>query len=63
MLFEHGLRASPPKKLSKEDLDSWHKPKRVNTVLTDPLFEVLVHPEQVSRMVKMNIIGLKTAVP
>jgi len=60
MLFEHGLRSSLPSNLSKNELDSWHKPKRVNTVLTDPLFEVLVHPEQVSRMVKLNIIGLKS---
>jgi hypothetical protein len=34
----------------------------VDTVLTDPLFEVLVHPEQVSRMAKMNISSLKSAV-
>jgi hypothetical protein len=62
MLFEHGLRASMPQKLTKDELDSWHKPRRVDTVLTDPLFEVLVHPEQVSRMAKMNISSLKSAV-
>lgn len=58
MLYQFGLRDAPPHRISKEELDSWHKPKRVDTVLTDPLFEVLVHPEQASRMVEMNIIGL-----
>lgn len=38
MLADAGLR-SPPGLLEKSDLDAWHKPKRVNTVLYDAVFE------------------------
>lgn len=38
-----GLR-NEPKLLKKEDLDGWHKPKRVNVVLHDHNCEDLFHP-------------------
>ena len=33
----------PPQKLSKADLDSWHKPKRVDAVIEDKFFELGGH--------------------
>lgn len=45
-LADLDLRA-PPKILRKSDLDSWHKPKRVDTVLSDPVFEDAVNPPEV----------------
>lgn len=46
LLAEAGLRQLPTL-LSKSDLDKWHKPKRVDTVLFDWFFEELVDPPRV----------------
>lgn len=60
MLHKAGLREYP-KKLEKVSLDSWHKPKRVNTVMRDHLFEqtidaprVEVELERVTALYKEN---------
>ncbi len=47
LLAEAGLRQKP-EILSKSDLDQWHKPKRVDTVLYDAFFEDLVNPPTVN---------------
>ncbi len=46
MLWKAGLRAQPIR-ISKTELDSFHKPKRVDTVLYDDRFEVQLQPEEV----------------
>lgn len=46
LLAEAGLRAMPTV-LEKSDLDEWHKPKRVSTVMSDPEFEREVKPPEV----------------
>ena len=45
----------PPEKLTKSDLDSWHKPKRVDAVIEDQFFEALVKPPTVQDELKRNI--------
>jgi len=45
-LAKAGLRAVPTA-LEKSNLDTWHKPKRVNTVLYDELFEATIGPPAV----------------
>ena len=49
-----GLRAKP-ERLEKNDLDSWHKPKRVDVVLADPFFETLAEPPRVEDELRRNI--------
>jgi hypothetical protein len=46
MLSYVGMREQP-QHLSKEDLDKFHKPKRVDTVLFDERFEREIEPEDV----------------
>jgi dTDP-4-dehydrorhamnose reductase len=46
MLSSAGMRERP-EHLSKEDLDKFHKPKRVDTVLFDERFEREIEPEDV----------------
>ena len=58
MLNEAGLRAEP-QILNKSDLDSWHKPKRVDTVLSDIHFERFVEPPLLEDELKRNIEILK----
>ena len=41
-----GLR-DKPKPLAKADLDAWHKPRRVDTVLLDAEFEAMIKPPTV----------------
>jgi dTDP-4-dehydrorhamnose reductase len=53
-LAEAGCR-QPPQKLTKSDLDSWHKPKRVDAVIEDSFFEALVSPPRVQDELKRNI--------
>ncbi|MCY3018402.1 MAG: sugar nucleotide-binding protein [Planctomycetota bacterium] len=53
-LAQAGCR-QPPEKLSKSDLDAWHKPKRVDAVLEDKFFEDLVKPPTVQEELKRNI--------
>ncbi len=54
MLSEAGLREMP-EKLLKSELDVFHKPKRVDTVLYDERFERLLQPEDV-RVVMKKVI-------
>jgi dTDP-4-dehydrorhamnose reductase len=51
-----GVRAQP-EKLTKSDLDSWHKPKRVDAVIEDKFFEELVQPPTVQEELK-RVVGL-----
>ena len=53
-LAEAGCR-KPPEKLTKSDLDTWHKPKRVDAVIEDKFFEELVKPPSVQDELKRNI--------
>ncbi len=46
MLAEAGLR-DMPQIMSKDELDSWHKPKRVDVVMQDELFDSLFCPPPV----------------
>lgn len=54
LLAQAGCRAAP-EKLNKSDLDAWHTPRRVDTVLADPCFESLVAPALVQDELKRNI--------
>lgn len=44
-----------PEKLTKSELDTWHKPKRVDTVLYDEFFEQTFTPPTVQDELKRNI--------
>jgi len=46
-LHRQGLR-QVPQKLSKAELDAFHKPKRVDTVLEDPVAEAYFKPYQIA---------------
>ena len=46
MLAEAGLREMP-EKITKDALDQWHRPKRVDAVLYDARFERIIRPETV----------------
>ena len=46
LLAEAGLR-KPPERLEKADLDSWHHPRRVDTVLYNEDFERTIQPPEV----------------
>jgi dTDP-4-dehydrorhamnose reductase len=54
LLAQAGCRKMP-EKLTKNDLDSWHKPKRVDAVIEDKFFEELVAPPTVQDELKRNI--------
>lgn len=54
MLAEAGLREMP-QPLTKAELDSFHKPKRVDTVLYDERFERLIKPMPVDRVLRSTI--------
>ena len=54
ILANAGCR-KPPEKLTKSDLDTWHKPKRVDAVIEDKFFEELVKPPTVQDELKRNI--------
>ena len=58
MLWHAGLREQP-KSISKEELDSFHKPKRVDTVLYDERFETVIKPENVHTVVARTIEELR----
>jgi hypothetical protein len=44
-----------PVVLDKSELDSFHKPRRVDTVLYDERFERLMAPEDISTVLKNTI--------
>jgi dTDP-4-dehydrorhamnose reductase len=54
MLAERGLRR-PPAPLTKDELDSWHKPKRVDAVLHDDFFEDVVDPPTIGAELGRNM--------
>jgi dTDP-4-dehydrorhamnose reductase len=51
ILAEMGLR-EPPEKTTKDELDSWLKPRRVDVVMSDPYFEKHIDPPQVEDEVR-----------
>jgi len=57
LMAEADLREAP-KRLQKSELDAWHKPKRVDTVLEDPYFEALVQPNDVETQLRASIHAL-----
>ena len=54
LLAEMELREKP-EPLEKSELDAWHKPKRVDTVLIDPLFESIIKPGTVEEALRRDI--------
>ncbi len=60
MLWKAGLREQPFR-ISKDELDAFHKPKRVDTVLYDARFEATIRPEPVSMQLSKAIAALKNA--
>ena len=59
MLAEAGLREMPTP-LEKSELDTFHKPKRVDTVLYDERFERLIQPEPFDIVMKRTIEEYKS---
>ena len=53
-LAEAGVR-KVPEKLTKNELDAWHKPKRVDAVIEDKFFEEMVNPPTVQAELRRNI--------
>ncbi len=53
-LAQAGCR-SMPEKLTKTELDAWHKPKRVDAVIEDKYFEARFNPPTVQEELKRNI--------
>jgi nucleoside-diphosphate-sugar epimerase len=58
LLWKAGLREQPFR-ISKEELDAFHKPKRVDTVLQDDRFESAIQPEDVQLQLTRAIEKLK----
>ncbi len=58
MMAELGMREVPTA-LEKTDLDSFHKPRRVDTVLYDERFERLIEPDEVIPTLKRTLTELK----
>ncbi len=57
MLAAEGLREKP-QRISKAELDAFHKPKRVDTVLFDERFEQTIQPEDVHAQLTRAIAEL-----
>ncbi len=60
MLAEAGLREMPTP-LDKSELDTFHKPKRVDTVLYDERFERLIKPEAFDIVMRRTIQEFKNS--
>jgi 3,5-epimerase/4-reductase len=60
MLAEAGLREMP-QVFTKAELDSFHKPKRVDTVLYDERFERLIKPSPIDEVMRSTIAQYKLA--
>lgn len=54
-LAQAGCRSAPAR-LTKGELDAWHKPKRVDAVIHDAFFEELVKPPTVQEELRRNIV-------
>lgn len=59
MLAKAGLR-NEPTELTKKELDSWHRPKRVDTVLYDAQFEECISPRPLATTLGDTIYELAT---
>jgi dTDP-4-dehydrorhamnose reductase len=59
MLAEAGLREMPVS-LDKSELDTFHKPKRVDTVLYDERFERLIQPEDLEIVMRRTVNDFKS---
>jgi dTDP-4-dehydrorhamnose reductase len=57
MLAEAGLRDAP-QRIDKSELDTWHKPRRVDTVIHDERFEGMVEPRDVADVLRESIKAL-----
>jgi dTDP-4-dehydrorhamnose reductase len=57
MLAEAGLREKPVR-IEKTELDAWHKPRRVDTVIHDQRFEDLVEPKEVDEVLNESIAAI-----
>ncbi len=57
MLAEAGLR-DVPTRIEKSELDAWHKPRRVDTVIHDERFERMIAPRSVTDVLRENISAL-----
>jgi dTDP-4-dehydrorhamnose reductase len=57
MLAEAGLRTEP-RLIEKNDLDTWHKPRRVDTVIHDRRFEDVISPDPVQDVLSRTIAAL-----
>jgi dTDP-4-dehydrorhamnose reductase len=57
MLAEAGLREAPVR-IDKSELDAWHKPRRVDTVIHDDRFEKMISPRDVAEVLQENITQL-----
>jgi len=62
MLAEAGLRDKPTLG-TKEDLDKWHHPRRVDAVLVDEIFEGLVNPPNVENELRRVIAEIRPVKP
>jgi len=60
MLAEAGLREMPMP-LEKSELDTFHKPKRVDTVLYDERFERVIQPEAFDVVMRRTIEEFKNS--
>ncbi len=61
-LAEAGCRIMP-EKLTKSELDAWHKPKRVDSVIEDKYFEETFNPPTVQDELKRNIALFAKRIP
>jgi dTDP-4-dehydrorhamnose reductase len=57
MLAEAGLRDEPTR-IEKSELDTWHMPRRVDTVIHDERFERMISPRSVTDVLRENIAAL-----
>ncbi len=58
LLAEAGLREKPAK-ITKDELDGFHKPKRVDTVLYDSRFEERIKPDSLEKALQKTIAEFK----
>ena len=59
-LHHAGLR-SLPERLTKNKLDAFHKPQRVDTVMHDSLFEEIMAPRPVGEMLDETLMKFKSS--
>jgi dTDP-4-dehydrorhamnose reductase len=57
MLAEAGLRREPIR-IEKSELDTWHTPRRVDTVIHDARFEMMISPRKVEDVIRESIAAM-----